>query len=81
IFTLLGGIRKLTPSKLGRIGGSVVLLYMATTALAGVFGLTIGNLLSPGTGVEFTGGEAQSAQPPALADVFLNIVPNNPVAA
>ena len=81
VFTLLGGVEKLTPSKAGRIGGLVVAVYMVTTAIAGFFGIAVGNLLNPGTGVEFTGGEAVSAEPPNLAEVFLNIVPTNPVAA
>lgn len=81
VFTLLGGVERLTPSRAGRIGGTVVLLYMATTAVAGFIGLAVANALSPGAGVEFTGGEAQSAEAPALSEVFLNIVPTNPVAA
>jgi len=81
VFTLLGGVQKLTPSRMGRIGGSVVGLYVATTAVAGLIGIAVANLVQPGTGVTFTGGEAKSAEAPSLADVFLNIVPNNPVNA
>jgi len=81
IFTLLTGIRQLSPAKLGRIGGATVGLYAVTTTLAGVIGLAVANLLQPGRGVEFTGGEAQSQAPPSLTEVVLGIVPNNPVAA
>ncbi|KZN23146.1 amino acid transporter [Haladaptatus sp. R4] len=81
VFTLLSGVKQLTPTKLGRIGGSVVGLYLATTAIAGFLGLVVANILNPGTGVQFTGGKAQSASPPSLGEVFLNIVPTNPVAA
>ncbi|WP_144924829.1 dicarboxylate/amino acid:cation symporter [Halorubrum salsamenti] len=81
VFTLLTGIRQLSPAKLGRIGGATVGLYAATTTLAGLIGLTVANLLQPGRGVEFTGGEAQSQAPPSLTEVVLGIVPNNPVAA
>lgn len=81
VFTLLTGIRQLSPAKLGRIGGATVGLYAATTTLAGVIGLAVANLLQPGRGVEFTGGEAQSQAPPSLTEVVLGIVPNNPVAA
>lgn len=52
-----------------------------TTTFAGLIGLAVANLLRPGRGVEFTGGEAQSQAPPSLTEVVLGIVPNNPVAA
>jgi Na+/H+-dicarboxylate symporter len=81
VFTLLTGIRQLSPAKLGRIGGTTVGLYAVTTTFAGLIGLAVANLLRPGRGVEFTGGEAQSQAPPSLTEVVLGIVPNNPVAA
>lgn len=81
VFTLLGGMRKLTPSKLGKVGGLTVALYAATTAVAAVIGLAVANLFNPGTAVEFTGGEAQEAQPPSVSEVVLGIVPENPLAA
>lgn len=81
VFTLLTGIRQLSPAKLGRIGGATVGLYAVTTTIAGLIGLAVANLLQPGRGVEFTGGEAQSQAPPSLTEVVLGIVPNNPVAA
>lgn len=81
VFTLLSGMAKLSPSKLGRVGGTVVGLYAATTAIAAVVGLAVANIVQPGTGVEFTGGEAQSAEAPSVAEVVLGIVPENPVSA
>jgi Na+/H+-dicarboxylate symporter len=81
VFTLLGGMRKLTPSKLGKVGGLTVALYAATTTVAAVIGLAVANLFNPGTAVEFTGGEAQEAQPPSVSEVVLGIVPENPLAA
>lgn len=81
VFTLLTGIRQLSPAKLGRIGGATVGLYAVTTTFAGIIGLVVANVLQPGRGVEFVSGEAQSQAPPSLMDVILGIVPNNPVAA
>ena len=81
VFTLLTGIRRLSPARLGRIGGATVGLYALTTTMAGIIGLAIANILQPGRGVEFTGGEAQSQAPPTLTEVILGIVPTNPVAA
>jgi Na+/H+-dicarboxylate symporter len=81
VFTLLTGIRQLSPARLGQIGGATVGLYAVTTTIAGVIGLAVANGLNPGRGVEFTGGEAQSQAPPSLTEVVLGIVPSNPVAA
>ncbi|MFC6719070.1 dicarboxylate/amino acid:cation symporter [Natrialbaceae archaeon GCM10025810] len=81
VFTLLTGIRQLSPASLGKIGGATVGLYAVTTTIAGIIGLAVANVLQPGRGVEFTGGEAESQAPPSLTEVVLGIVPSNPVAA
>jgi Na+/H+-dicarboxylate symporter len=81
VFTLLTGIRQLSPARLGRIGGATVGLYAVTTTIAGIIGLLVANLLQPGRGVEFVAGEADSQAPPSLTEVILGIVPSNPVAA
>ncbi len=81
ILTLLGGMKRLSPSRLGRVGGLTVVSYLCTTAIAAVIGLVLANLFDVGTGVTFTGGKAKSAQAPALSKVFLNIVPKNPFSA
>ena len=81
VFTLLTGIRQLSPAKLGKIGGATVGLYAVTTTIAGMIGLGVANVLQPGRGVDIVGGEARSQAPPSLMDVILGIVPSNPVAA
>ncbi|WP_126664436.1 dicarboxylate/amino acid:cation symporter [Haloterrigena salifodinae] len=81
VFTLLTGIRQLSPARLSRIGGATVGLYAVTTTIAGAIGLGVANILQPGRGVEFTGGEAESQAPPSLTEVILGIVPSNPVTA
>jgi Na+/H+-dicarboxylate symporter len=81
VFTLLTGIRQLSPARLGRIGGATVGLYAVTTTIAGIIGLAVANVFQPGRGVEFAGGEAQSQSPPGVTEVLLGLVPNNPVAA
>ena len=43
----LGDIRKL-----GRIGGKTILYYLCTTALAIAIGLTLGNIIQPGSGLD-----------------------------
>jgi Na+/H+-dicarboxylate symporter len=81
VFTLVMGARRLSPSSLGKIGGQVVLLYAITSAFAVFIGLAVGNLLNPGTGLQLTDAEAQEAEAPDLVEVFLGIVPENPIAA
>lgn len=69
-------------SKLGRIGGKAVGLYLVTTAVAITFAMTLAMVVSPGEGVNmtanttFTGKEA-----PSLAQVFIQMFPSNPFAA
>lgn len=69
-------------SKLGRIGGKAIALYLITTAIAISFAMGLAFLVSPGEGVNmttstsFTGREA-----PSLAQVFIQMFPSNPFAA
>ncbi|WP_058365446.1 dicarboxylate/amino acid:cation symporter [Haloparvum sedimenti] len=81
VFTLLMGARRLTPSKLGKIGGQVVGLYAITSALAVVVGLAVSNLINPGAGLELTEAEAGSAEAPDIVEVIMGIVPANPISA
>ena len=81
--TLVAGIYAMgDPKKLGSIGLKAVGLYLVTTALAIVIGLTLGTVLAPGVGVELAGvtPEIQTEQP-SLKDRLIGIVPTNPVAA
>ncbi len=81
VFTLLTGMRRLSPAKLGKIGGITVGLYAVTTTIAGVIGLAVANILQPGRGLDLVNGEAQSQSPPSITEVLLGIVPSNPVSA
>lgn len=86
----LGDIRKL-----GRLGGKTVAFYLATTAVAVVIGLTVSNVVRPGSGIdpatrdrlaeafagEAAGTLALAAEKPGVVDVLLNMIPSNPFAA
>jgi len=86
----LGDLRKL-----GRIGGKTLVYYMCTTAIAVTIGLGISNLVEPGGAVDEAvrddlsaryGGDAAARmdlaeQAPSVIDVFLNMIPRNPVQA
>ena len=78
IFTLVSAMKELTPSKLGRVGGQTVGIYVLTTAVAIVIGLTFAYLLNPGVGLELpTEAEIQPEEAPALIEVFMGIFPDN----
>ncbi|MBM7555736.1 dicarboxylate/amino acid:cation symporter [Halanaerobacter jeridensis] len=82
LFTLIAGMRKLTPSKLGQVGVQTVVLYIITTAIAIVFGLLVANLIEPGVGMTLPGNaEIQTKEAPDIVQVFMNIVPKNPIGA
>ena len=61
-------------SKLGRVAGKT---------LAVVIGLVLANIFQPGSGLSISteGLKAKEVAPPTLVDVFLNIVPINPIEA
>lgn len=82
LFTLIAGMRKLSPSKLGKVGFQTVSMYILTTAIAIIFGLIIANFINPGVGLTLpTDAEIQSKAAPSIAEVFMNIVPKNPIGA
>ncbi len=69
---------------LGRVGLKAFLLYMLTTAMAITLALTIAIIIGPGTSEEtpmFQDSQFIVSDAPPLADVFINIVPSNPIHA
>lgn len=83
IFSLIPGIVGIGDlSLLGRVGIKAFLLYLMTTAIAIATALTGASLFGIGKGMSiestssFDGREA-----PALTQVFIDIIPSNPIAA
>ncbi|WP_206484160.1 dicarboxylate/amino acid:cation symporter [Thalassotalea sp. G2M2-11] len=69
-------------SKLGRIGGKAIGLYLITTAIAISFAMSMAMLLSPGEGVNMTSNSTFVAkEAPSLAQVLIQMFPSNPFAA
>ena len=69
---------------LGRVGFKAFALYMLTTALAITLALTVAIIFGPGKGGEkpmFDGSGFTAKEAPPLSDVFINIVPSNPINA
>ncbi|MDP2560204.1 dicarboxylate/amino acid:cation symporter [Psychrobium sp. 1_MG-2023] len=72
------------PSKLGRLGGKSILLYLSTTAIAITLAISLALVVSPGvTDGEPLTSEAtfDAKQAPSLSQVLINIVPSNPIEA
>lgn len=86
----LGDIRRI-----GRIGGKTLLIFLGTTSIAVVVGLTLVNVIGPGASLdpsirtqllaEYAGqaNETVAASKGGLFGIhtFVNIVPRNPIAA
>ncbi len=70
-------------SVLGRIGVKAFGLYILTTGMAITLALFVAIIVAPGKGFERVAGASPFTPKPAppLTDVFINIVPSNPVNA
>lgn len=81
--SLICGIMNLSePSKLGRLGGKSVLLYVGTTALAISLALVLALVFQPGVGVDLpTDANYAAKEAPGLAQVIIDIFPDNPFAS
>jgi DAACS family dicarboxylate/amino acid:cation (Na+ or H+) symporter len=81
--------------EVGRVGGKTFIVFLTTTAMAAVIGLTLANLIRPGEALDATARAALLAEyaPQAAASAeiisregfgvhsFVNIVPRNPLDA
>ena len=82
-FSLVCGAASLAATgAIGRLGGKTIGLYLMTTAIAVTLALTVALIVQPGSGSDIaapTGFEART--PPTLKETFVNVVPDNPIAA
>ncbi|HEX8569851.1 MAG TPA: dicarboxylate/amino acid:cation symporter [Caulobacteraceae bacterium] len=68
--------------RLGSLGVKTIGMYLATTAVAVTLGLVLGTLLQPGAGAELAGAVPKAVgTPKPPAEIFLGIVPTNPINA
>ena len=68
--------------RLGSIGGRTLLLYLSTTVIAVVIGMSLGSVFQPGAGIDFAGVVPKAvAAAPSVADQLMGIVPLNPFEA
>lgn len=70
------------PKKLGRIGGITLLLYAVTTLIAIALGIGVASYLELGKNLHFSQvGITAAKELPTMTELFLSLVPKNPVAA
>ena len=82
-FSLVVGMTSLGDiSKIGRIGMKTIILYLLTTAIATVIGFGVAGPVHPGLGLTLTATEAVNVkEAPSIMQVFVAMVPTNPVAS
>ncbi|PCI44803.1 MAG: dicarboxylate/amino acid:cation symporter [Proteobacteria bacterium] len=71
-------------NKLGRVGGKAFALFMLTTALAITMAIVISTIFAPGEGFELSQATTSSFTAPVsppLSQVFIDLIPSNPIAA
>ena len=68
---------------IGRVGVKTFGLYFLTTAIALILALTLAQFFAPGSGFNLTGDFAGYVpqEAPSLAEVLINIFPENPIQA
>ncbi len=84
-FSLICGISTISDTRtLGRVGGRVVLYYLATTVMAVMIALGVAFIINPGVGLnigELEMAETQIGSDTGIVDMILNIIPKNPFQA
>jgi Na+/H+-dicarboxylate symporter len=69
-------------SKLGRVGGKTLGLYLATTAIAISVALALAIAVAPGAGFDLPTGLSYAPQPaPSISETLIGLFPTNPVRA
>lgn len=78
--SLVCGVANLSePSKLGRLGGKSVGLYIGTTAIAITVAIIAALIVQPGAGIPIpTDATFAAKEAPSLAQVIIDIFPSNP---
>ena len=66
--------------KICKIGGTTILIYLLTTALAITIALLIAGIIKPGEGLNIAGlAQANLTATQSMADTLINIIPDNPI--
>ena len=79
--SIVVGVASISDIKtLGSIGGTTIIIYLITTAIAVTIALAIGMVVKPGLGLNmaYAAQNANVTVNQTMADTILNIVPDNP---
>ena len=81
--SIISGILKMKgPGDLGRVGIRTIGYYFLTTLLSVTMGIWVVNMIQPGLGLDLSlGTTTETLEPTPLSQVFLGIVPENPIHA
>ena len=82
LFSIIGGAASIAPSHLGRVGVKILFYYLLTSAVAVALGLGLAGIVKPGAGLHVSGdpsAQVAARAAPTLSQVFLGIIPTNPV--
>ncbi len=80
--TIVVGVAKISPAKIGRVFGKQILWYFVTGIIAITIGLLLANAAGIGVGMSVAGlAKVEPRVPPPLSEVLLGIVPTNPIEA
>ena len=81
-FSIVVGVSSISDvRKIGRIGGTTILIYLITTAVAVAIALVMGMIIKPGMGLTMLDVSQASVNVTVnqtIPDTLLNIVPENP---
>lgn len=75
--TVVLAVNQMNIAQLGRIGGKLILYYMATTAAAVLIGLSLALWLAPGKNMQLPNVTVDKPETPHFSEVLLQIVPKN----
>ena len=83
-FSIVVGVASISDIRtIGSIGGTTILIYLITTALAVTIALMIGMYIQPGAGLHMSdiGGASNLTINQTMTDTILNLVPDNPFSS
>lgn len=83
-FSIVVGVASISDIRtIGSIGGTTILIYLITTALAVTIALIIGIYIQPGAGLHMSdiGGASNLTMNQTMTDTILNLVPDNPFSS
>lgn len=69
------------PKQLRKIGFKTIGLFLFTAAIASAIGIIVGNVIDPGASIQLNLDPSFKAREiPSISDVFLDLLPSNPIA-